>query len=72
MRLQYTYDECSWWKYRLELYHDGRLFKSYNVSCDELEDEIDKIEGQGYNFGFTQKEVEEAKKIYEKRLKDRI
>lgn len=52
----------------IRLYCDGWLVKSYKVWVDELEDEIDKIEKQGYVLGCTEYEVEMARKQYEDML----
>ena len=54
------------------LYHDGEFKKSYSIWEDEISDEIDKLEAEGYTLGYTIYEVEEAKLQYEKMLKNLI
>lgn len=68
MKLQYRYYETTVFKHMIKLYCNGRLTKSYEVYCTELNDEIDNLEKLGYVFGYTKQEVEVAKKQYEKLL----
>ena len=72
MRLQYRYFEYIGFQCVIQLYCDGWLAKSYKVYLDELDDEIDKIEKQGYKFGYTEQEVENARKRYEEMLSNII
>ena len=72
MRLQYRYFEYIGFQYMIQLYCDGWLVKSYKVYLDALDDELDKIEKQGYSYGFTEKEVNAAKERYEKMLSNII
>ena len=52
----------------IRLYCDGWVVKTYKVWLDELDDEIDKLEGQGYVYGYTEQEVNEVKEQYETML----
>ena len=78
MKLQYRYFEHVGFKYIIRLYCDGWLVKSYKVYLDELDDEIDKIqrvvlspeeidkiEKQGYTYGYTEDELDKARAYYE-------
>ena len=68
MKLQYRYYEHIGFKYAVQLYCDGKLTKSYKVYSIDLDDEIDKLEGQGYVYGYTEEEVNKAKARYERML----
>lgn len=72
MKKQYRYYEITSFIYAIALYHDGEIVEYYKVCQNELDDEIDKIEEQGYTYGFTKEEVQEAKERYEKMLKNII
>ena len=72
MKLQYTCSEHTTFQYIIRLWFDGLLVKSYKVYLDELNDEIDKIEKQGYVLGYTREEVEEARLKYEEMLNNII
>ena len=68
MRLQYRIIEYLGFQWIVELYHDGKLIKSYKVYVDELDEETKKLIEQGYEYGFTKKELQEAKERYESML----
>lgn len=68
MRLQFIYSEGIWPKWIIKKYHDGELVESYQIYADEIDDEIDKLLEQGYNYGFTKEEVEREKEAYENML----
>ena len=68
MRLQYRYCEYIGFQYIIHLYCDGWLVKSYKVWSTELDDEIEKIENEGYTYGYTEDELDEARAHYEKAL----
>lgn len=65
MRKQYRYYEINSFLYNINLYYDGVCECTRKVWLDELE-------SKGYTQGFTENEVNEAKRIYEKRLKNMI
>lgn len=72
MKLQYRYYEHLGFKYMIQLYCDGQLVKSYKVYSIDMDDEIEKLEEQGYSYGFTEKEVNKAKEQYERMLNNII
>ena len=61
----YRIVNVSFGKYRVCLYHNGKLFLEKEMWRTEgLDDYIEEIEEQGYTLGFTKKEVEEARNKY--------
>lgn len=72
MKKQYRYYETTSFKYDIELYHNGSFLDIREVWFDALNDEIDKLEAQGYTYGYTEYEVEQTKQHYEKMLENII
>ena len=72
MKLQYRQIDIGGFKYKITLYHDGKVVDKRYVWIDDLEDEVDKLEAQGYTFGYTKEEVERARKLYEDKLNNII
>ena len=72
MRKQYRYNEATFAKYYLYIYHDGELVETKTFWGDDIDEEIDKLKMQGYTYGFTKAEVEEAKERYECMLENMI
>lgn len=72
MKKQYCYYETTSFLYNIELYHDGVYDCTRKVWLDELDTELDFLESEGYTRGFTESEVDEAKRTYEIRLKNMI
>ena len=72
MKKQYRYIEASWWKYRIEVYHNGVLVNQKEVTTLELDEEIDKLEKDGYTFGYTKEEVQKATNTYFDILENQI
>ena len=68
MKLQYRYIDVGGFQYIIRLYCDGWLVKSYKVYSIELDDEIEKIENEGYTYGYTEDELNEARAYYERVL----
>lgn len=68
MKLQYRCRSSYGYKDSFELYHDGELVESYRVSIIDSEEEADRLEEAGYTYGYTQAEVENAKKKYHEML----
>lgn len=65
MRMQYKVCAATSFKYYIFVYHDGEYFESYEVWLDKLDEEVNKLENQGYVRGFSKKEVENAYRQYE-------
>lgn len=65
MRKQFRCTKKSWCKTSVYLYHDSELFRFKEVWNDELEEYIEQIKSEGYMYGYTQEDIERAKKVYE-------
>lgn len=65
MRMQYKICAATSFKYYIFVYHDGEYVMSYEVWLDKLDEELNKLENQGYIRGFSKKEVENAYRQYE-------
>ena len=72
MKKQYRCVVDTWPTSCLDVYHDGKLIHSQRYYFDNLDEVTDKLEAEGYTYGYTKEEVEEAKKKYEKMLKNII
>lgn len=74
MKKQYRYQEkrLGSFKYAVYLYHNDKLIETKEVYLDELDDLIDTLEEQGYSYGFTKAEVENARLKYERMLENII
>ena len=72
MRKQYTFHAYAWGFYVIELYHDGVMTQAIKKDKADAEGYIDRLEAQGYTFGYTDKDIEEARKKYEHMLENRI
>lgn len=72
MKKQYTYYEISNFIYMIELYHDGKLVEQHKVWLSDTAKEESRLEAQGYTYGYTKEEVEEARQRYEEIFKNRI
>lgn len=73
MKKQYRYsDENLFYRAFLYIYHDGILVDTKRYWSDELYEEIKKLEQDGYTYGYTKEEVEEAKQQYENMLENVI
>ena len=68
IKLQYRCVDIGKLKYRIFLYHDGEFVEKRDVWIDELEEETDRLEAQGYSYGYTKEEVEDARELYESKL----
>lgn len=68
MKLQYRYIDVGGFQYIVRLYCDGWLVKSYKIYLDELDDEVEKIENEGYAYGYTEDELDKAREQYERIL----
>jgi hypothetical protein len=75
MRKQYRISELDWKTWRIDIYHDSVRVASetyLRIQDDEYNDRLDWLEEQGYTYGYTIEEVENAKKLYEHKLKNMI
>lgn len=72
MKKQFKRQDWTFGKSIVYVYHDGELVDSKNLWNDECEAEIDKLEENGYTYGYTKDEVEAAKRRYERMLKNII
>ncbi len=70
MRKQYDIIEARWPYYDIDLYHDGiKVDSKHTAYVDEA---IEALEREGYTLGYTEDEVEKARKMYEEVLANRI
>lgn len=72
MRKQYTFHAYTWGCYVIELYHDGVMTHEIKKDKADMNRYIDRLEAQGYTFGYTDKDIEEARKKYEHIYANRI
>ena len=63
MRMQYKVCAATSFKYYISVYHDGEYIGSYEVWLDKLDEEVNKLENQGYVRGFSKKEVEKKENV---------
>lgn len=68
MKKQYRCKEDLFFKVRLYVYHDGELIESKSFYLDEADKEMDRLESNGYTYGYTKEEVKKAKERYENML----
>lgn len=72
MKKQYNLKIDGEAKQMLSTYHDGKLVESKIYDIDELNNVIDKLEEDGYVYGYTQEEVATMKRRYERMLRNII
>lgn len=72
MKKQYRHEQVGFNRERLYVYHDGELIETKILEADEKPKEVCKLKSNGYAYGYTTEEVEEAKKWYEERLMNAI
>lgn len=72
MRKQYDYYECRWPGYKIALYHDGVQVGVECKSLHELDSYLEALEAEGYTQGYTEEDVEEARKEWEHIYANRI
>ena len=68
MKLQYNIEDYYSFRVLFKTYQDGKLVNIYPVYIDEQEAEVNKLEEQGYTYGYTEKQVQRAKESYEYKL----
>lgn len=70
MRKQYDIIEARWPYYDIDLYHDGvKVDSKHTAYVDEA---IEALEREGYALGYTEEDVEEARKKWEHIYENRI
>jgi hypothetical protein len=72
MKKQYHISESFQFKRTVATYHDGVLVASETLWMDEADEYADKLEDEGYVYGYTKREVESAKRRYEEMLENII
>ena len=72
MKKQYHMSESFMFKRTVDIYHNGELISSEKLWVDEADERADQLEEAGYVYGYTQDEVDEARRIYEERIANLI
>ena len=65
LRKQYRYLPYASFQYAIILYENGAQKKWYKVWEDELKEELERLETDGYRPGFTREEVLAQKDKYQ-------
>lgn len=72
MKKQYDYYECRWPYYEIVLYHDGVKVGVERKSLHELDEYLEELEAEGYIRGYTEEDVEAARKKWEHIYENKI
>ena len=72
MKKQYHMSEVFLFKRTITAYHGGELVSSETMWVDDADEYADQLEEEGYIYGYTQDEVDEAKRVYEDKLSNLI
>lgn len=72
MKKQYHMSESYLFKRTIKTYHDGELVASETLWLDEADVYADQLERDGYIYGYTKQDVEDAKRRYEEMLENII
>lgn len=72
MEKQYHMSESHMFKRIVDVYHDGKLVSSKRMWVVDADEYADSLENDGFIYGYTQDEVDEAKRIYEEKLANLI
>ena len=72
MKKQYDYYECRWPSYEIVLYHDGIKVGVERKSLLELGKYLEELEAEGYTRGYTEEDVEKARKKWKRIYENRI
>lgn len=72
MKKQYRIEERRWPYYNIILYHDGVEVAIRDSDQMMIGVDTDKLEEEGYTYGYTDDEIEKARKKYEHKLANRI
>ena len=65
MKKQYTIISHDWSKEIVKTYHDGKIEVTKLLWLDEVNEYIEQLEKDGYTFGYTQEQVNQARQDYE-------
>ena len=65
MRKQYTIIDDVWSKKIVKTYHDGKIEETKLLWLNEVDEYIEQLEKDGYTFGYTQEQVNQARQDYE-------
>lgn len=72
MRKQYRCVDYTFGRNLLHLYHDGKCVETKKIWIDEVIDEQERLEKDGYTYGYLDSEVEKEKQRYEHMMKNVI
>lgn len=72
MKKQYYWYESRWPYYTVVLYHDGVEVGVERKDQLEINDYLEQLRNEGYTAGFTDEDIEKARKRYEHMLENRI
>lgn len=72
MKKQYDYYESRWPNYKIILYHDGVEVAAEQKTLLELDKYLEELETKGYTQGYTEEDVEKARKRWEHIYENRI
>lgn len=72
MKKQYRLKEKNWYSDYLLIYENGKLIKTITVDKTNYDKEIEKLENNGYKYGYSKEEVELVKLDYEYKLQNII
>ena len=64
--------ESYMFKRTVKVYCNGELVSSKTLWIDDADEYADQLEEEGYVYGYTQDEVDEAKRVYEEKLANLI
>jgi hypothetical protein len=72
MKKQYDCYEYRWSNYEIILYHDGVKVGVKHIDLLKLDKYLEELEAKGYTLGYTEEEVEKARKSWEHIYENRI
>lgn len=72
MKKQYRYNDCTFGKKCLYIYHDGKIVERKELWINDFLDEQERLKDEGYTYGYLNEEVKEAKQRYKRMLKNII
>ena len=69
MKKQYTLKVKNWYSDYLLIYENGKLVETIIVDKTNYDEEREKLEKNGYEYGYSKEKVALAKQSYEYKLK---